>query len=213
MVREPYRRLQTASEVFTSRGLPSQSQSWTLLHPFETSIGLRRGTGLSPQPVPLLSARLDAIERLPLVNPRHDSLGPLDTRFDQLVGARAAFRRAEQIVRSLHMEAGQNRCHDTDNALAAFVPRVIVQVRRLFAIEFCPEFSGIPKRMSLPAIKPMVLTRFSEPFSDPDWLFEVKHDGFRALAYVVDRDCRLVSRRNHVYKSFATLCQSIVVDL
>src|SRR5215469_8381433 len=67
--------------------------------------------------------------------------------------------------------------------------------------------------MTLPAIKPMVLTRFSEPFSHPDWLFEVKHDGFRALAYIVDGDCRLVSRRNHVYKSFATLCQSIVADL
>ena len=66
---------------------------------------------------------------------------------------------------------------------------------------------------SLPAIKPMVLTRFSEPFSDPDWLFDVKHDGFRALAYIVDGDCRLVSRRNHVYKSFAILCQSIGADL
>ena len=48
--------------------------------------------------------------------------------------------------------------------------------------------------MTLPAIKPMVLTRFSEPFSHPDWLYEVKHDGFRALAYVVDGDCRLVGR-------------------
>ena len=46
--------------------------------------------------------------------------------------------------------------------------------------------------MSAPAIKPMILTRFGKPFSDRDWLFEVKHDGFRALAYVVESNCRLV---------------------
>jgi bifunctional non-homologous end joining protein LigD len=58
----------------------------------------------------------------------------------------------------------------------------------------------------------MVLTRFREPFSDPDWLFEVKHDGFRALAYV-DGDCRLVSRRNYVYKAFGPVCESIAAAL
>jgi len=67
--------------------------------------------------------------------------------------------------------------------------------------------------MSAPAIKPMILTRFGKPFSDPDWLFEIKHDGFRALAYIVEGHCRLVSRRNYVYKSFATLCESIAGDL
>jgi bifunctional non-homologous end joining protein LigD len=59
----------------------------------------------------------------------------------------------------------------------------------------------------------MVLQRFRRPFSDPDWLFEVKHDGFRALAYVVDGDCRLVSRKNHVYKAFAPVCESIAQAL
>jgi len=67
--------------------------------------------------------------------------------------------------------------------------------------------------ISLPAIRPMPLTRFHEPFSDPDWIFEVKHDGFRALAYVVEGHCRLLSRRNHAYKSFGTLCESIAADL
>ena len=59
----------------------------------------------------------------------------------------------------------------------------------------------------------MVLTRFGEPFSDHDWILEVKHDGFRALAYVVAGDCRLVSRRGHVYRSFARLCESIAAHL
>jgi hypothetical protein len=30
-------------------------------------------------------------------------------------------------------------------------------------------------------------------FDDPDWLFELKHDGFRSLAYVENGRCRRVS--------------------
>jgi bifunctional non-homologous end joining protein LigD len=33
-----------------------------------------------------------------------------------------------------------------------------------------------------------------EPFDNPDYLFELKHDGFRAIAYIDTGDCRLVSR-------------------
>jgi hypothetical protein len=29
---------------------------------------------------------------------------------------------------------------------------------------------------------PLVWRR--EPFDHPDWIFEIKHDGFRAIAYV-----------------------------
>jgi bifunctional non-homologous end joining protein LigD len=43
----------------------------------------------------------------------------------------------------------------------------------------------------------MRLARLREPFSNPDWLFELKHDGFRALSYVEDGTCRLVSRNGN----------------
>ena len=44
-------------------------------------------------------------------------------------------------------------------------------------------------------------------------MFELKHDGFRAVAYV-DRDgTRLVSRRGNVYRSFPHLCNSIGNEL
>ena len=32
----------------------------------------------------------------------------------------------------------------------------------------------------LPAVRPMILTSLPAPFSDTDWLFEVKFDGFRS---------------------------------
>jgi hypothetical protein len=33
----------------------------------------------------------------------------------------------------------------------------------------------------LPSITPAKLARSLEPFDDPAWLFELKHDGFQAL--------------------------------
>jgi bifunctional non-homologous end joining protein LigD len=62
---------------------------------------------------------------------------------------------------------------------------------------------------SLPQIAPMTLSRQREPFDDPDWIFELKHDGFRCLAYIEDGACQLVSRRRNTYESFATLRDSL----
>ena len=42
-------------------------------------------------------------------------------------------------------------------------------------------------------LRPMRLLRIPEPFDHPDWLYEVKFDGFRALAHVI-RHHQLVSR-------------------
>jgi len=49
------------------------------------------------------------------------------------------------------------------------------------------------------------LTLVRQPFNDPNFLFELKHDGFRALAYISDGRCDLVSRRRNSYKSFGEL--------
>jgi ATP-dependent DNA ligase len=49
------------------------------------------------------------------------------------------------------------------------------------------------------------LSLVRQPFDDPDFLFELKHDGFRALAHVWDGHCELISRRRYSYKSFQDL--------
>ena len=46
-------------------------------------------------------------------------------------------------------------------------------------------------------IQPMQATLVDLPFDDADWLFEVKFDGFRALAFVQDGAVRLVSRNQN----------------
>jgi hypothetical protein len=37
-------------------------------------------------------------------------------------------------------------------------------------------------REFLPLIRPKPLSRMAQPFSHPDWIFEIKYDGFRVLA-------------------------------
>jgi len=51
----------------------------------------------------------------------------------------------------------------------------------------------------------MRLARRSEPFTDPDWLFELKYDGFCALAHVSDGECKLISRNGNAFRSFESL--------
>lgn len=43
-------------------------------------------------------------------------------------------------------------------------------------------------------IKPMLATQVKEPFDHPDWLFEVKWDGYRAVAEIRDGSVALYSR-------------------
>jgi bifunctional non-homologous end joining protein LigD len=42
-------------------------------------------------------------------------------------------------------------------------------------------------------------------FDDLSFIFDLKHDGSRALAHIKGGVCRLISRRGNVYKSFALL--------
>ncbi|WP_245957548.1 DNA ligase D [Niabella yanshanensis] len=48
-------------------------------------------------------------------------------------------------------------------------------------------------------IKPMLATLVDKPFDDPDWVYEVKWDGYRALGFVKKGRVQLLSRNN---KSF-----------
>jgi bifunctional non-homologous end joining protein LigD len=65
----------------------------------------------------------------------------------------------------------------------------------------------------LPKIEPMKLSLIPEPFDHPDWIFELKHDGFRALAYIAGGKCDLVSRRKNAYKSFNQLRAALAESL
>jgi bifunctional non-homologous end joining protein LigD len=60
-------------------------------------------------------------------------------------------------------------------------------------------------------IVPMQPSNHTQPFSDPNWLFEPKWDGYRAICYYDNESVRFISRRNNdLTKRFPEL-QSIQV--
>ena len=55
----------------------------------------------------------------------------------------------------------------------------------------------------------MRLRLIAKPFDDPDYIFELKHDGFRALAYIDAGECKLISRNLNRFMSFDSLKKSL----
>src|SRR5262249_40587664 len=64
-------------------------------------------------------------------------------------------------------------------------------------------------RASMPTeIWPMLATPVDNAFDDPEWLFEIKWDGYRAVAFVKGGSTRLVSRnQNDLTGQFSELRQ------
>jgi len=60
--------------------------------------------------------------------------------------------------------------------------------------------NGIPGAVEEPmpsVIHPMLATLVDKPFDDDEWLFEIKWDGYRAVAFLQDGKVRLVSRNQN----------------
>jgi bifunctional non-homologous end joining protein LigD len=63
------------------------------------------------------------------------------------------------------------------------------------------------------SITPMLATLVDTPFTDPEWLYEIKWDGYRALAFIRDGSVRLVSRNGldmtHQYPELHSLADYV----
>ena len=57
--------------------------------------------------------------------------------------------------------------------------------------------------------QPMPLQRRNLPFDNADWIYELKMDGFRALAVIENGRAQLLSRNGHPFASFSALAESI----
>jgi bifunctional non-homologous end joining protein LigD len=67
------------------------------------------------------------------------------------------------------------------------------------------------KKQSFPHdLKPMLATRVEEAFDSKDWLYEIKWDGYRALAYVQKGKVELRSRNNLSFtKKFTAITETL----
>ena len=105
------------------------------------------------------------------------------------------------VTRSLIPESMDNR------------GRVMSDAKTIFKCSTGQPFSLKYPLVLVPRLQPLTLARASEPFSHPDWLFEIKWDGFRSLVRIEQGKCRLVSRQGNDFKSFRTLNESLLAEL
>ena len=71
-----------------------------------------------------------------------------------------------------------------------------------------PEAARIGHKSPMPrVIHPMLATLVDKPFDSQDWLYEVKWDGYRAIAFLESGSLRLVSRnQNDLTAAYPELC-------
>jgi len=105
--------------------------------------------------------------------------------------------------------------HKTLEEIAAANPSVpsrqdkINQIRRREAME-SEDLQDAPRKPMPHRIKPMLATLVREPFDHPDWIFEVKWDGYRAIAEIQDGDVSLYTRnRISLNKKFFPVTEAL----
>jgi len=62
-------------------------------------------------------------------------------------------------------------------------------------------------------LRPIRLSRRTEPFDSDQFIFELKIDGFRALAHVEAGQGHLISRNGNTFRGFVDLAASIAEQL
>jgi bifunctional non-homologous end joining protein LigD len=72
------------------------------------------------------------------------------------------------------------------------------------------DLKDAPARPMPHGIRPMLATLIKEPFDHPDWIFEVKWDGYRAVAEIRGKEVSLYSRKGILLnKKFSSVADSL----
>jgi len=58
-------------------------------------------------------------------------------------------------------------------------------------------------------LQPMKATLVREPFDDADWLYEIKWDGYRAMAVIGEGEAELISRNNISFNQFRPIADAL----
>lgn len=91
----------------------------------------------------------------------------------------------------------------------AYRRKKVAQIRLREAMEW-EDLKGVPVGPMPQGTKPMLATLIKEPFDHADWIFEVKWDGYRAVAEVQDGGVLLYSRNGISFnKRFSPIVDSL----
>jgi bifunctional non-homologous end joining protein LigD len=89
------------------------------------------------------------------------------------------------------------------------VKRRINQIRLRDEVEV-PDLKNAPVKPMPHGIKPMLTTLVKKPFDHPEWIFEMKWDGYRAIAEIKNGDVSLYSRNNISFsRKFPSIARSL----
>jgi bifunctional non-homologous end joining protein LigD len=90
-----------------------------------------------------------------------------------------------------------------------FSQKPLNQIYRREALE-AEDLGDAPVKPMPHSIQPMLATLVKEPFDHPEWLFEVKWDGYRAIAEIQDGQVSLYSRKQiSLAKKFGPITASL----
>ncbi|MGA8500467.1 MAG: non-homologous end-joining DNA ligase [Candidatus Sulfotelmatobacter sp.] len=96
--------------------------------------------------------------------------------------------------------------HPTGEAKSTATPKNGSALSAVSASSAVKSPDGAVKRPMPTTIHPMLATPVDEPFDGAEWLFEIKWDGYRAIAFITDGKLRLVSRnQNELTERFPEL--------
>jgi bifunctional non-homologous end joining protein LigD len=120
---------------------------------------------------------------------------------------------ADAIAKFDKKKGNANRTKDTTNRTTETTPEHRVKKKEKdkpqvtkTGLSAVKDLQGVVKRSMPSAIYPMLATSVEEPFDDPEWLFEIKWDGYRAVAFITDGKLCLVSRnQNELTAQFSEL--------
>ncbi|HTZ17868.1 MAG TPA: non-homologous end-joining DNA ligase [Dissulfurispiraceae bacterium] len=91
----------------------------------------------------------------------------------------------------------------------SFAKNKIEQIHVREALE-SEELKDAPLKPMPHAVQPMLATLVKEPFDDPDWLFEVKWDGYRAISEISNGAVSLYSRnQKSLAKKFHPIAEAL----
>jgi bifunctional non-homologous end joining protein LigD len=97
---------------------------------------------------------------------------------------------------------------ETDRS-KSFRQKKLNQIRLHEAME-SEDLKDAPATPMPNAIKPMLATPVTEPFDHPDWIFEVKWDGYRAVAEIREGGVSLYSRNGISFdKKFSPIAEAL----
>jgi ATP dependent DNA ligase-like protein len=69
------------------------------------------------------------------------------------------------------------------------------------------------QKKELPWIEPIRPVRWADAFDNLEWIYELKYDGFRALAYAESEHPCLISRNRNEMSRFANLAEGVAKEL